>query len=56
MLEQFSPPAVVAKETLTMETVDSKVVKGYSGLVSIIAAVGVALLAVAFWLVTTLQS
>ena len=46
----------VAIETVAREAVDSSVVKSYSGLVSIVAAVGVALLAIAFWLVTFLQS
>ena len=44
------PPAPGA-----VEAVDGKVVKGYSGLVSVVAAVGVALLAVAVWLVYSMQ-
>ena len=41
---------------IATETVDGEVVKSYSKLVSLLAAVGVALLAIAMWFVYSVQS
>ena len=57
LLEQqpSSVTSPLTSETVSIETVDGGVVKSYSGLVSILAAVGVALLAVTVWLVYSMQ-
>lgn len=57
VLEEVSPPpAPSPSQPVAIETVDAGVVKRYSGLVSILAAVGVALLAITLWFVSTLHS
>ena len=42
-------------EAVSVETVDEGVVKSYSKLISVLAAVGVALLAIAVWFVYSMQ-
>ena len=57
----LTPECPLTSETATpvatcTETDDGEVVKSYSKLVSLLAAVGVALLAVAMWFVYSVQS
>lgn len=62
--QQQTSPDLTSEPPLTseaptpaaIETVDGRVVKSYSKLVSIVAAVGVALLAVAVWFVYSMQT
>ena len=60
VLEQQQFPSVPLltpelSNPVAIETVDGEVVKSYSRLVSILAAVGVALLAIAVWMVYSMQ-
>ena len=64
--QKVAPPDLTSECPLTSETAipvatctetdDEEVVKSYSKLVSLLAAVGVALLAVAMWFVYSMQS